>query len=341
MTGREIIKRVIEFKNPERIGYDFSPPHPSDMVGAEVSTGKATKWGRDPEILKLVPEFEGEVYRDEYGNIWGRLENITKGEVIRGVLEDGWEGLDDYQLPDYSPIELYQPAKARFEAYPDKYRLGGLPGFPFAIMRYMRRMENFLMDVLLHKEEVLRLNDMVVDMLLKVIDNYAAIGADGVTFAEDWGTQDRLLISPKMWRELFKPSFEVLVGRAHSHGMHVLMHSCGYIYDIIPDLIEVGIDALQLDQPELMGVERLGEDFGGKITFWSPVDIQKVMQTGDEHLIKEEAKKMIYYFGRYGGGFIAKDYPQWDAIGVRPEWAQWARDAFMEFGHSYYEIKYS
>ncbi len=188
MTGREIIQRVIEFKNPERIGYDFSPPHPSDMVGAEVRTGKATKWGRDPEILKLVPEFEGEVYRDEYGNIWGRLENITKGEVIRGVLEDGWEGLDDYKLLNIRPVSLYQ-AKARFEAYPDKYRLGGLPGFPFAIMRYMRRMENFLMDVLLHKEEVLRLNDMVVDMLLKVIDNYAAIGADGVTFAEDWGTQ--------------------------------------------------------------------------------------------------------------------------------------------------------
>ena len=70
------------------------------------------------------------MYRDEYGNIWGRLENITKGEVIRGVLEDGWEGLDDYQLPDYSPIELYQPAKARFEAYPDKYRLEDFLDFP-------------------------------------------------------------------------------------------------------------------------------------------------------------------------------------------------------------------
>ncbi|WP_026487377.1 uroporphyrinogen decarboxylase/cobalamine-independent methonine synthase family protein [Caldanaerobius polysaccharolyticus] len=105
--------------------------------------------------------------------------------------------------------------------------------FPFAIMRYLRRMENFFVDIMLNEEEVLKLNEMVVDMLAKMIDIYGEIGADGIGFAEDWGTQEALLINPKTWRKLFKPSFKYL--------------------------IEVGVDALQLDQPELMGVERLAE----------------------------------------------------------------------------------
>jgi len=59
------------------------------------------------------------------------------------------------------------------------------------------------------------------------------------------------------------------------------------------------------------------------------VDIQKVMQTGDRALIEQAARRLVGCFGSARGGFIAKDYPQWDAIDVREEWAQWARDVFM------------
>ncbi len=330
MNSREIIRRCIEFTGPERIGYDFRAPHPSDLIYAGPGRGTGDVYEEeDPEIRRQVPDFPGQLYRDPYGSIWGRLNDRHSGEVVKGVLQDGWELLDSYTLPDLDAPHHYRPVAEAFAACPDLYHVGVLPGFPFAIMRYMRRMDHFLMDVLLHEQEVLRLNGMVVEMLLACIDNHARAGADAVTFAEDWGTQDRLLISPATWRRLFKPSFRVLVDRAHEQNLHVIMHSCGYIYEIIKDLIEVGIDALQLDQPELMGVERLAHDFGGRIAFYCPVDIQKVMQTGDREIIQREARRMVELFGGFGGGFIAKDYPQWEAIGVPDEWAQWARDAFM------------
>jgi len=330
MDSREIIRRCIEFDGPERIGYDFNRPYPSDFVSGGWGRGNRIVYEEDdPSIRAQVPDFPGRLYRDAYGSIWGQLNNLHSGEVIKGVLQEGWERLDGYRLPDHTSPALYAGVRQRFAAHPDRYRVAGLPGFPFAIMRYMRRLDHFLMDVLLHEPEVLRLNEQVVAMILDCIEIYASLGADGVMFAEDWGTQDRLLVSPAVWRRLFRPSFEVLVGRAHELGMHVIMHSCGYIYEIIEDLIEVGIDVLQLDQPELIGVERLAREFGGRIAFFCPVDIQKVMQTGDKAVIQAEARRMVELLGGFNGGFIAKDYPSWNAINVRPAWARWAREAFM------------
>lgn len=330
MTSKEIIIRVLEFSGPERIGWDFNRPYPSDFRWVGATSPHKWEWGDYPELRKLVPDFNGQLRKDEFGNIWGRLEGLSKGEVVKGALEDGWDLLNTYKLPEfYTDMAYYEKAKDIVKDNKDKYIIGGLPGFPFAIMRYLRRMENFFIDIMLNESEVLRLNEMVVNMLAKMIDIYGEIGVDGIMFAEDWGTQESLLINPKTWRKLFKPSFEYIIGRAHERHMHVLMHSCGYIYEIIPDLIEVGVDALQLDQPELMGVERLADEFGGKVAFYCPVDIQKIMQTGDKKIIQDEARKMIQYFGKFNGGFIAKDYPQWDVINVQEEWAQWAREIFM------------
>jgi uroporphyrinogen decarboxylase len=88
----------------------------------------------------------------------------------------------------------------------------------------------------------------------------------------------------------------------------------------------------QFDQPELMGVEKLSADFGGRTAFFCPVDIQRILAGGNKAPIQREAEKMIKCFGGYNGGFIAKDYPSLDDIGVKDEWAQWARDIFVSEG---------
>ena len=326
MNSREIVKRCITFGGPERIGYDFASPQPSDFVASGWGRGRITVYEEeDPEIRRQVPGFPGQLYRDEYGNIWGRLNDRYGGEVVKGVLQDGWDRLDGYRLPDYGSPEDDRQTAALFAANADRYHIAALPGFPFAIMRYMRRMDHFLMDLVLHEQEVLRLNELVVAMLLGLIERYGADGADAVMFCEDWGIQDRLLVSPRTWRKIFKPSFRRLAGRAHDLNLHVIMHSCGFIYPIVEDLIEVGIDVLQLDQPELIGVDRLAAEFGGRIAFYCPVDIQTVMQTGDKALIQAAATRLVARLGAFRGGFIAKDYPHGDALNVQPEWAESAR----------------
>ena len=193
-------------------------------------------------------------------------------------------------------------------------------------------MDVFLEDLAAHPEEVRRLADRVVPLLERCIENWAAVGADGVMFAEDWGTQERLLVSPKMWRDVFKPDYARLCEAASRAGLSVWMHSCGYIWDIIPDLIECGVSVLQLDQPGLFRVDRLAEAFGGKVTFWCPVDIQQVLPTGDEAAIEAFAREMVEKLGAFGGGFIAGFYGDMKSIGVRPEWQDIACRAFVKYG---------
>ena len=324
MTSREIVLRTIHFQGPERIPMSLPDPYPKDVFSRGVSADPNWKPSRT-----FTPE-QGAMWEDEWGNVWARLENFSKGEVVEGAIKD-WSQLDGYRMPTYDDPSRYEAARAAFAEHPDDFRIGGLPGFPFAIMRYLRRMEVFLADLILYPKEVRRLADRVTALLLRCIENWAAAGADAVMFGEDWGTQDRLLVSPPMWREVFKPDFQALCDAARQHNMTVWMHSCGYIYDIINDLIECGISVLQLDQPGLFGVDRLASEFGGRVTFWCPVDIQRVLPTGDAERIEAFARELIAKLGAFDGGFIAGYYGGNEAIGVRPEWQDVACQAFVKY----------
>ena len=325
MTSREIVRRTIGFEGPERIAMSLPEPYPNDFVWASIREER--KW----EAAEVLGSERGATWRDEWGNLWARVDEFSMGQVVEGALKD-WSDLDTYQFPNWDDPARYEAARKAFAKHRDRFRMGNLVHFPFDVMRYLRRMDVFLEDLAAHPEEVRRLADRVVPLLERCIENWAAVGADGVMFAEDWGTQERLLVSPNMWREVFKPGYARLCEAARRAGVSVWMHSCGYIWDIMPDLIECGVTVLQLDQPGLFGVDRLAEEFGGKVTFWCPVDIQQVLPTGDGARIEAFAREMVEKLGAGGGGFIAGFYEDMDSIGVRPEWQDIACRAFVKYG---------
>lgn len=326
MTSQEIVQSSLEFSCPERIPMTLPEPYPHDTVSAGIMPSGQPDIGIWQKVNGVW------LQRDEWGNLWSRVRDVGGGEVIHGVLEDDWNLLDTYRWPDIANPARYQAARERFAAFPDKYHLGSLPGFPFAISRYMRRMEIFLADLLLERERAVTLLQRVTDLLEQCIVRFAEAGADGVFFCEDWGTQDRLLVSPTTWRSLFRPGFEQLCNAARRHGLTVWMHSCGHVYEIIGDLIEVGISVLQFDQPELHGIDNLARDFGGKVNFWCPVDIQKSLQTQDADTIERTARALIEKLGSYGGGFIAGYYGDNQGIGLDPKWQDIACQAFVRYG---------
>ena len=333
MTNREIILRNIEFNNPPRIGLDFQhPDHEISWIRLRKldhpDYRSFSEWGRYDELLRKVPDFPGEVKYDMYGNIHGRYnQQINDQKVIRGALEDGWHCLADYVMPAPDP-EFDRNLKSIAQSCGNNFLLGVLPMQILGTLRMLRKFENTLMDIMVEEEMVNKILDHVVAMDEESIEIAGNHGFNGIYMGDDWGTQESLLINPAVWRRIFKPRYRKLIQCAHQHDMKFFLHSCGYIDDIIEDFIEIEMDVLQLDQAELLGVERLAKEFGGRISFWCPVDIQRVMKTGNRRLIEEEARKMTHCFKKYQGGFIAKDYPQWEAIQVKQEWAQWARDEF-------------
>ena len=322
MTSREIVQRTLGYSGPERVARSFGE---SDFCGAGYSVQtQATGWA----------EVGGGRWerRDEWGNTWARVDATSKGEVAKGVLED-WSMLDSLQFPDFSRPESYARVAQVREQNPDKWLIGHMPGFAFNIARMLRRFEQYLADLLLERDHLRRLHDRLDAILADMIRNYAAAGVDSVMFVEDWGTQDRTLINPDLWREEFFPRFQQLCGLAHGLGIKVFMHSCGQITAIVPGLMEAGIDLLQFDQPDLHGTDTLAShQQRGKITFWCPVDIQKTLQQRDEGVIRAKVREMLDKLWQGRGGFIAGYYGDNASIGLDPKWQEIACEEFVKLG---------
>jgi uroporphyrinogen decarboxylase len=326
MNSREIVLRTLEFRNPERVAATFPEPYWHDLCHVSYVLP-----GHEERIWRQVGPHRQE-WVDEWGNTWARLETTSKGEVVRGALES-WDDLDNLCLPDLAnPANFARVREVCSDPSNERFRVGGMAGFPFNITRYMRRLEQYLADILLEPEKVNALLKRVEDLLAEVIVQYAQAGVDAVFFVEDWGTQNSLMIHPRTWRQVFKPGFVRLCHVAHTQGLKVFMHSCGKITDIIPDLIEAGIDLLQFDQPRLHGIDTLAQ-FHGRITFWCPVDIQTTLQTQDEALIEADAKAMVEKMGGPDGGFIAGYYGDNASIGLDPHWQDVACRTFIKYGN--------
>lgn len=332
MNAREIVKRTLEYTAPERVARTFpiAALGGSDFANSSCTAKTyATSWDNLGQ---------GRWERsDEWGNTWGRIDATSKGEVTRGVLAD-WDDLKTYTFPDFNNASDYDSVRKQRETEPDKWLIGNLPGFTFNIARKMRKFDQYLMDILLEPERISMLHDRVDACIEAMIINYAEAGVDSVMFPEDWGTQNRTLISPKLWYDMFFPRFKRLCNTAHNCGIKVFMHSCGQIEPIVPGLIEAGVDLLQFDQPDLHGIDILaGHQQNARITFWCPLDIQITLQTCNKAVIQEKAREMLDKLWKGRGGYIAGYYSDNASIGLDPKWQRYACDIFTTYGkRSYY-----
>jgi len=334
MTSKEIIRRVLEFDNSPRIGFCFNAPNPSDFSYGSfgnVSDKEYQSWGRYPELLEKVPGFDGEVRRQN-GNIFGRLGGKTNGECIKGALEDGWEYLDGYietYLEPFRNPESYALENlAKWAADNDRFTVTAIMSLQ-SIARDARTIGNMLADTILETENLTHLVNACADIAVAQVDMLHICGLDSVIMYDDWGLQNSLYINPKSWRKIWKEPYSRVIERLHGHEMKFLLHSCGFVRDIIDDFVEIGVNAFQFDQPAAYDFDDLSKRIGGKAALMSPVDIQKVLPTGDKEKIQGEAKRMIQTFHR-GGGLISMDYASLADIGVKDEWAQYARDIFTD-----------
>ena len=137
------------------------------------------------------------------------------------------------------------------------------------------------------------------------------------------------MISPKSWRALWKPRYARIFASAREAGLLTFLHSCGYIVDILDDLIEIGLQVVHMDQQENMGLELLGSRFGGRLTFFAPVDIQKTMVNGTLDEIGAYCRQMDSQLGRPHGGFIPRWYSDPRGAGHSPEALQAMCEEFV------------
>jgi uroporphyrinogen decarboxylase len=304
MTSKEIVKKAVEMKSPEMVPLLFFN---KDLEKSDIALA-GYREAKDFELKGTN--------RSEWGFDWERQDD-TMGQPKHPPITS-WDKLEGYKVPDPNASGRFEHMPEYMEKNRDRYVIGclGLSGFNF--VTFIRGFENTLEDLYLDRENIEKLIDMVFDFEMQIIKSFSKYGVDAIGFGDDWGTQNCLMISPGLWREVFKPRYKEQFDLVHKLGMHVYFHCCGNIYDIIPDFIEIGVDILNLNQPDLFGIEKLGSNFGGRVCFNCPVDHQTVAIKGIRNEIFDYVKRLNEHLGRFSGGFIGY-IEEYHSIGMSEE----------------------
>lgn len=315
MTSREIVTRAVRFESPPRLPRNLPKPYGDDFAGV----------GMTPS-----PDARPRAGVDEWGAVWDNIGVSTLGEVKYAPLKD-WADFDSLTIPDVHAAHRWGQLDGARDRAGDKFLMGSGISI-YERVHFIRGLENTWADIHEHPDQLRRLIDILVNMNIVAIQKYADAGADGYIFCDDWGLQDRLMISPDTWRAIWKPGYARIYQAARDAGLLTFLHSCGYIVDILDDLIDAGLDVIQMDQQQNMGLERLGECFGGRITFYNPVDIQNMMVHGSLDKIRDYARTMVRLLGRPNGGFITKWYGDPAGAGHRQDAIDAMCEAFVATG---------
>jgi len=184
----------------------------------------------------------------------------------------------------------------------EKYFYMGSGGALFEALRWLRRFEYVLMDIEEDTPEINRLADVVMEYDKKHISRSLALDADAVSFGDDLGTQNALMISPETFRRFFKPRYRALFDPIVKAKKHVCFHSCGQITSVLEDLREVGVDSIwpQLPLYDLNELKDRCRDLG--ISVQLHPDRGDLMQRGKPQQVRDYVHRLIDVFDTANGG---------------------------------------
>jgi len=312
MTPREIVLAQIHHRETSPVPY---------TLGFEGDTAEQLDayYGSPDWRSRLVPymahvfgvdtlceEWIDHVYkRDAYGGLW-RCDR-RPWHLEQPALDA--PSFDGYTFPTagrfLAGLEDGKPKAREMAASTDQFRLIGMGWGLFEQSWRIRGFENALMDAAVEQDFYAELLDRVTDLYLQFVEFCADVPADAIMFGDDWGDQRGVILGPERWRKFLKPRWARIYDAVHAQGKLVISHSCGSVADIMPDIIEIGLDVLESVQPEAAGMNpyELKRQWGDQITFWGCLGSQSTLQFGTPQEIRDEVARLREEMGR-GGGFI-------------------------------------
>ena len=306
MTPRERVVRAIEFSGPDRVPHrhcclpaSFAAHPRLPELYAEYPSDFA---GEDPEPPgRLAREFSVGQYTDQWQCTWTVLREGYIGQMTGHPL-DPLDRLSEYCVPDSSEDPGLDDARRVAESRTDRYvcvgwmtmyeRMIGLCGF-----------ENLLYELACGNPAIPELRDRIVDYNVGLVEELLKLDPDGIYFADDWGTQKGLMISPGTWRELFLPAYQRMFRPVRAAGKHVFFHTDGYTIEILPDLVAAGVNVFWADLT-VNPLDRLHGELGGKVCFQGLTDVQFILRGGTPQQVEQHGRDLIAALGSFNGGLI-------------------------------------
>jgi len=248
--------------------------------------------------------------RDGYGGIW-RVDRLPWHLEKPPLDSPSFKG---YTFP--SPERFYRPdwkeqARQTSAENPDSFILANLGWGLFERSWNLRGFENLLMDTVTTPDFFEEVLDNLMNLYLDFVEYTAELPIDAILFGDDWGHQQGVILGPKRWRQFLKPRWARIYEAVHAHGKIVIHHSCGSVADIMPDIIEIGMDVLESVQPEAAGMNpyELKKKWGDKIAFWGGLGSQSTIPLGTPDEIRQEIRRLRSEMSRGGGYILAPAKP--------------------------------
>jgi len=339
------MKRAVHFQGPDRVPISFKDVFPLFMLPPRSWQPQEPYYPYiHPWIIRFrlwkskrrLPKGWLKTTRiciDEWGTIWKMSPVANQGETVKGALEDGWHLLERLQVPDFKDWSRYRLFSRLGKIFGRRrYRLAANENSLWERYRFLRGFENAMTDLIDHPQEVKKLLEILAQWHIDAIDNFKRAGADGFMILDDWGTQDRTFISPRQFDEFFAPLYKKIVDHCHQLGMDCGIHSCGNIRLIVPSLIQTGFDFLQLDAPNMCGIDWLAENAAGKIALFCSPDIQEVYCKNAPALLEAHIKDQLAKLAGKNGGFVAWPYIEREVIGVKRETYKLCIRLYKQYG---------
>jgi uroporphyrinogen decarboxylase len=191
------------------------------------------------------------------------------------------------------------------------------------------------MDLMDEEDKVVYLLDKITDFHVRLAKRYVKLGVNCGRTVDDYGMQTSMLISPELWRRIFKPRLAKIFAVYRNSGLPMIHHSCGNITEIIPDLAEIGMNVLNPVQPKAFDMKALASQYGEKITFFGGICNQEILPLKTPSEIDSNVRDITALLGKNGRYIIAP------SNGIGPDVPLENVKAFMDAAGKYRNMEFA
>ena len=306
MSRRNLIRRLIARKPVERCGFWLGNPHPETwpILHRHFGTSSEEQLRRrlGDDVRWICPQFYQDAYRDPEGRqlfdagldrVMHRAAPLAQCETIAEVEQFSWP------KPEYLNFDSCLGDLRRAG---DVYRLSGFWTCFYHNLADLFGMEEYFIKMHTHPGVVQAATDKVCEFYYEANERFfdAAGGLiDGYFFGNDFGTQQDLICGPKQIEQFILPWFRQFTAQGRRRGYQVILHSCGSIHRVIPQLIEAGVDCLHPLQARArdMNAERLAAEFKGRLAFLGGIDVQELLTRGSPEQVRADVRRVKQLLG--------------------------------------------
>ncbi len=232
-------------------------------------------------------------------------------EVVVHPLADATDPkqVEDFPFPDPLAPGRFDDAAFYIDKYKDThFIIGDMELTMFDMMQQLVGLERLLVAMANGEAWVETLMDKTMNFAVAAGKQLVSMGVDGIWAGDDFGAQNGMLISPRMWRRYFKERYRHVYAelKAVNPNVIIMQHCDGAVAPILGDWIDVGLEVFNPVQPNVPGhePEDLKSKFGDRMSFWGAIDQQKLLPFGTPEEIEADVKAKIEVLGR-GGGYMA------------------------------------